>query len=205
MWPLQENSQHPNRYMGEVYNGQMQGAGCRFYIDGTVVKGEYHYGNRQREGKWHMPNGDFYEGGWYNDQMRGSGALHCARSGNRFEGYFANGKKTGRGEVHFADGGLRVHLYKNDHRVGDGVFWSKDLTQAWRVVLSNESTGRRHSKSPWKALSFGGRLLSTHEMELTKIDDSAHTAVVFKAIGLKKARKLEIELKLATSRLQIRD
>ena len=74
-----------------------------------------------------------YEGEWVANQHHGRGTLYYA-SGSAYDGQWVSGKKHGRGTYRWHDGRVEIGYYDRDQSVGEGVMWSADMRQAWRIV-----------------------------------------------------------------------
>lgn len=188
----QQQQQQPNRYKGEWQNVQYHGSGCRFYSDGTIYKGEFHQGVRQGQGSVRYINGDYFEGDWYGNLMHGKGKYYYVHS-CRFEGSFANSKRSGKGETYYPSGRLEIGLYANGDAYGDGVMWSRNRSQAWRIVsAASNPRPRRRKFSPLQILNP----LAHHLVHFGN-------ARTMHPIRVKKAKRLETEIELAASRSQM--
>lgn len=55
-------------------------------------------------------------------------------SGSAYVGDWRAGRKHGSGTYKWADGRIEVGLYEGDESVGEGVMWSADQRQAWKIV-----------------------------------------------------------------------
>jgi hypothetical protein len=121
-----------SEYVGEWECNRQHGIGTRRWNNGDCYTGQYKNGKRTGEGRFYFANGDMYVGNWKEGIMEGFGRYYYA-SGQRFEGHFAQGKRKGKGKLQRTDGSLDIGVYSNDVRVGVGVRWSADRTQAWKM------------------------------------------------------------------------
>ena len=104
-----------------------------------VGRGGAYEGDRNERGEWegkgvyHFSDGTWYEGEFVANMHHGHGTIHYA-SGASYEGEWRAGKKHGKGTYRWDDGRVEVGLYRDDSSVGEGVMWSADMRQAWRIV-----------------------------------------------------------------------
>ena len=80
------------------------------------------------------PNGDIYQGSFYNDVMHGYGKLFIlndenSNSSNRkdydvYKGTFVNGKKCGQGVIQYSDGDVYKGTFDNDFKHGEGYLYT---------------------------------------------------------------------------------
>jgi hypothetical protein len=121
-----------SEYVGEWECNLQHGIGTRRWNNGDCYTGQYKNGKRTGESRFYFANGDMYVGAWKEGVMEGFGRYYYA-SGQRFEGVFVQGKRKGRGKLQRTDGSLDIGVYSCDVRVGVGVRWSADRTQAWKM------------------------------------------------------------------------
>jgi len=119
-------------YVGEWHANCMHGTGTRRYVNGNMYNGEYDQNQRHGNGRLYYANGDMYHGEWMRDKMQGEGRYYY-QSGQSFEGTFVDSQRHGKGKLQRTDGTLEIFLYEKDVRVGNGVRWSKDRTQTWKI------------------------------------------------------------------------
>ena len=133
-------------YVGEWLDNRMHGSGTRRYPTGDLYIGEYVQGKREGEGRFYYANGDMYMGLWKNNQMHGLGRYYYD-AGQRFEGTFCLGKRVGHGKLQRMDNVLEIFQYLDDERIGKGVRWSADRTEAWILTLP-PATHRKMEATP---------------------------------------------------------
>ena len=67
-------------------------------------EGEYNEnGKKHGKGIWRYPNGDVYEGDWYEEQKQGYGK-YTYSDGDVYEGGWYNGKRHGKGKFTYLTG-----------------------------------------------------------------------------------------------------
>ena len=126
-----------SNYEGNFCLSKMDGTGTRRFSNGNVYTGEYCEGRRAGQGRCYFSNGDIYHGGWKADLIHGFGRYYYA-TGRAYEGNFLSGQRVGRGKLQLVDGSVDIYRYVKDKRVGDGVRWSQDRKNAWRLDENGE-------------------------------------------------------------------
>ena len=84
--------------------------------------------------RYPFADGSEYFGEVAGGQIQGHGQYTDAE-GNLYVGEFANGSFEGIGTLFYIDGHAEVCRYQAGEAVGVGVGWSKDRTEAYRVVM----------------------------------------------------------------------
>ena len=102
------------------------------FPDGSSYVGETKDGRICGEGEWRSAAGDVYCGEFVDDVFHGPGKYTDA-NGNILSGTFRHGAMDGAGTYLYADGRADVSAYEGGAEVGEGVRWSPDRTQAWRL------------------------------------------------------------------------
>ena len=155
-------------YVGDWSDNKMHGRGHRRYSSGDFYAGEYRYGERHGRGCFCYANGDLYDGSFFHNEIHGPGQ-YCYAKGQCFQGFFRNGKREGKGRLHRTDGTMEIFQYINDQRVGQGVLWSADRRQAWRLWAP---TGVKPNSGLQKeSISIADALSRVQEIE--NVSDSA--------------------------------
>lgn len=133
---------------GETYEGtfiadQCDGRGVHKWPSGACYEGEWIAGGRSGIGKYTFPSGDTYEGRW--TVLKNGG---CVREGARgtyvwpngetYIGGFKADRRDGQGLFTWYSGRCDLCTYKAGkdgvaRPVGDGVRWSADRKQAWKL------------------------------------------------------------------------
>lgn len=93
-----------SKYVGNFENGEIKGAGERFWEDGTHYVGEWHLGEKHGLGKIDYPNGDWYEGNWHLNKRHGEGKLSLAKTQVTYTGTF---------NEHWPNGHIKIENYKD--------------------------------------------------------------------------------------------
>jgi hypothetical protein len=68
-----------------------EGWGEMQYADGSIYQGEFHLEKRHGQGILLLPNGDRYEGVWFNDQKEGPGKFIYRQKRQIYEGEWSLG------------------------------------------------------------------------------------------------------------------
>ena len=142
----------------------MNGKGEKYFVDGTVYKGDFVNGFRQGEGV-EENNEYLYKGEFYLDKKEGKGSHHYKlkndlyigefKNGNItgngkyiwsnsdvYEGEFLRGKMHGKGKYLWADGDEYEGDYVDGLKEGDGMFkWSNGKVYKGKFV-----NGKPHGK-----------------------------------------------------------
>ena len=120
-------------YEGEWTGSKKEGRGTYRFARDAVYEGEWRAGQQEGRGSYRSSGGDVYEGAWKAGKKEGRGTYRYARSGDVYEGEWKAHKKEGRGTYTHADGEVEVGFYKQDIDAGEGVRWSADGLQVWRL------------------------------------------------------------------------
>jgi MORN repeat len=131
---------------------------------------------RHGDGRFYFANGDLYIGQWANDQMNGFGRYYY-QAGQRFEGHFHLGQRNGFGKLQRTSGELDVFRYQADKRVGTGVRWSPDRTQAWKLETpksSSESTAATSSQLRLSKISIAEAVSLVYGIENAMQDSNCN-------------------------------
>ena len=102
------------------------------FPDGATYYGEVTDGRICGQGEWRSAQGDCYFGSFRNDVFHGKG-MYMEASGSTVEGTFELGRLCGPGTYCHADGRADLSNYIDGAEVGEGVRWSPDRQQAWRL------------------------------------------------------------------------
>jgi len=89
------------QYVGDWYNGNMEGEGVFYYPNGETYKGGWYRNLQSGQGRYDYANGDYYVGEWREGKQNGFGTLFIA-NGNTYEGLWMNGAKEGPGRFFYA-------------------------------------------------------------------------------------------------------
>ena len=79
----------------------------------------------------------YYEGG----QEARPRQVHRHATGSSYEGEYAEDKMHGKGTYTYANGELDVIRCEANARVGQGVRWSADRTEAWKLQAGKPVRG----------------------------------------------------------------
>lgn len=95
----------PKRYLydGEFKANKKSGYGSLRYPNGDSYEGQFYNGLKHGKGRLLQKNGIVYNGEWKNEKMDGFGVLELA-SGERYKGFFESGAQHGSGHIRFANG-----------------------------------------------------------------------------------------------------
>lgn len=102
------------------------------FPDGATYYGEVTDGRICGQGEWRSAKGDCYFGSFRDDVFHGRG-MYMEASGSTVEGTFELGRLCGPGTYCHADGRADLSNYIDGTEVGEGVRWSPDRQQAWRL------------------------------------------------------------------------
>lgn len=83
------------RHEGRFANGQEEGYGVTYYVDGGRYEGSFEDGDREGQGTRYLPDGSRYEGGWRDNLPHGAGTLTMA-DGRVFSGTWSQGCLLGQ-------------------------------------------------------------------------------------------------------------
>ena len=138
-------------YTGEWKDGQFNGKGTYYWLNGDVYSGEWiagvyggygeysfndgrKYTGQLKDGKYNghgtytWQDGLVYTGEWVNDVQNGQGTLEFS-DGKKYIGEFKNGKSNGAGELTYKDGNKYVGQFKDDYMKGQGThYWTNGNT-----------------------------------------------------------------------------
>jgi len=140
-------------YEGQWLAGEFHGQGKYTDATGDVYEGAYVEHIKQGHGKMTEAGGDVYEGEFQKDAYHGRGKMTDA-DGWVYDGEWADHDRHGIGTYTHADGRVEVNCYEEGAEVGQGVRWSADRTEAWK--LKDGEKGR--SISLKKAAKIAKRL-----------------------------------------------
>ena len=126
---LANGSAYEGEWKADLYHGR------GIYTDarGDVYNGHYKAGVMDGHGSFLFANGDHYEGTYSAGLMEGRGSFREGGSGDVYEGEFKAGNKVGRGMKTFASGESMLTWFSADEPVGEGVVWSADRAEVWRM------------------------------------------------------------------------
>jgi len=97
---------------GEFRNGQFNGHGTIWWIDGSAYQGTWVDNQMHGQGTVWFANGSVYEGDWVNSQMQGQGTFWWA-DGAVHQGAWANSRQHGWGTFWWANGQNRNGRWEN--------------------------------------------------------------------------------------------
>ena len=96
-----KTKKYSRQYVGDWYNGYMEGEGTYYYSNNESYRGQWKKGKKSGNGRYDYTNGDFYIGEWDKDTQNGVGSLFY-KNGNVYEGLWMNGMKEGPGRFFYA-------------------------------------------------------------------------------------------------------
>ena len=126
---LANGSTYEGEFKADLYDGR----GVYTSARGDVYDGQYKAGVMEGHGSFLFANGDYYEGSYSAGLMEGRGSYREGSSGDVHEGEFKAGNKVGRGVKTFGSGETMVAWFSADEPVGEGVVWSADRAEIWRM------------------------------------------------------------------------
>jgi hypothetical protein len=106
-------------YAGPCVNGLASGTGTA--IGTAEYRGEFRDGRKHGKGVKTWPNGDRYDGEFFEDRLEGFGAYSFGRgpwAGERYEGDYANDRRHGYGVYRWATGDVYKGPWREDAAVG---------------------------------------------------------------------------------------
>ena len=129
-------------YEGQWLAGRYHGQGKMTQATGNVYEGEWVEGKMQGHGKYSFAGGDVYEGEFQKGAYHGRGKMTFA-GGNVYDGEWADGEQHGIGKETLADGPYRflVSCYEAGAKVGQGVLWNADRTEAYEMQAGQPVRG----------------------------------------------------------------
>lgn len=80
----------------------------------------YFHENKKEKGIEIFPNGDKYNGDYFNDKFHGNGILENKRLSYNYEGKFENGTKNGFGTETIKNGTIYQGYFLNNAKQGKG-------------------------------------------------------------------------------------
>ena len=90
-------------YQGEISDDFFHGQGVLTKDDGTILRGEWLYGQQHGNGEYIGPFGcASYKGGFYNDVMQGEG-VYAFKGIGTIKAQFANNEMVGKGQCECGD------------------------------------------------------------------------------------------------------
>jgi hypothetical protein len=137
--------EHGDVYEGEWTADKKHGRGTYTFREGGSYEGAWVDGRQEGRGEHTLANDDVYDGEWRAGAKHGRGtyfyALRAAWPAPRpgcvdgavFEGAFADGEREGAGTHWHTDGCAEVAVYAAGSATGEGVRWSSDRQQVWRL------------------------------------------------------------------------
>lgn len=109
----------------DVNTGLPQGSGKLEYEDCGTYQGDFNQGNWSGYGRHTKPNGDIYEGNYFDNAKHGIG-LYRYRDGKRvFEGRYVMGQRVD-GKMTYGDGSAYKGQWYDGKRHGRGTYRFKD-------------------------------------------------------------------------------
>ena len=129
-------------YEGQWLAGKRHAQGKFTGAAGNVYEGQWLAGKSHGQGKMTFADGDVYEGEFQKDLYHGRGKLTNA-SGNLYDGEWVDREQHGIGKETLADGPYRflVSCYEAGAKVGQGVLWNADRTEAWEMQAGQPVRG----------------------------------------------------------------
>lgn len=118
---------HLGKYTGTicVNTGKPHGSGKLEYEDGGSYHGDWNQGNWSGYGRHAKPNGDIYEGTFFDNNKHGMGTYRY-RDGKRvFEGRYVMGQRVD-GQMTYGDGSVYKGQWYDGKRNGRGTYRFKD-------------------------------------------------------------------------------
>ncbi|MEJ1934125.1 hypothetical protein WDZ92_28345 [Nostoc sp. NIES-2111] len=130
-----EGTSKEERYVGEMRDGKLNGAGTLYYDTGDVFEGDFADGARvDGKGRFTYRSGAVYEGMFSGGKFEGRGVFTFG-NGDRYEGLFRGGLPNGSGQFVSATGDKISGLWK------DGCL--RQGTHVAAVGISREACGFR--------------------------------------------------------------
>lgn len=90
-------------------------------LRGTILEGEWHYGQLTGQGSYRIPDGEAYDGEFRNFRRHGRGQLHFA-DGSDYDGEFRDGQRHGQGTYRYVNGDVYVGEFADDERHGQATY-----------------------------------------------------------------------------------
>ena len=157
-------------YVGEWNEeGQPEGNGTMYYIDGGICEGQWKAGRLSGQGRRISPFGDVYTGQWQEGQKHGWGKMEFQAATNQYEGEWPNdlqhghgeevlpggakfkgqfcaGKKHGKGVYSWTDGSWYDGEFLDDQLEGFGIYhW-----ECGREYRGSWKTGKMHGSGEFR-------------------------------------------------------
>lgn len=129
-WMLNSSDKKVYKVEGTYLNGAINGAGKKYYSDGTILfEGTYKNGIAVK-GSSYLNDGNVqYIGEWDGDNYNGRGTLYWQNGNIRFEGNWRNNKRSGRGTSYREDGTIEyVGEWQDGQHAGYGKLYFEDGT-----------------------------------------------------------------------------
>ena len=155
-----------NTYAGGWKANLQDGQGKQVWISGSTYEGEWKEGYQHGHGVYTLAGTttgfNVYDGQWERGRKEGRGKLTISKKNailEEYDGEWKADRRHGKGMCSYggpinsnrkvagvkADlligigkGDLEVGTYSEGYRVGEGVRWSKDRTQAWKLQAGRE-------------------------------------------------------------------
>ena len=96
-----------------------------YLSNGDFYNGEWEDDKMKGWGVYYFAGGEYYEGGFFNDGFHGLGIYYYA-NGDRYEGEFRNNKKNGMGQLCYVNGDNYRGEWQNDKMGGWGEYLFTD-------------------------------------------------------------------------------
>ena len=126
-----------SKYVGEFYQGSMDGKGTMTLPDGSKYVGDFYQGQRSGQGTHTYLDGTIYSGWWEYDVPDVSGTM-IYPDGSKWEGYIKNGERNGGGTITYPDGSKIVGKFKDDFLFGQATKTEPDGTTKKIKIEWNE-------------------------------------------------------------------
>jgi hypothetical protein len=142
-YPIKTNEDGPvTLYKGTWnLNGQYHGNGALVKADGSKYEGYWVSGLMNRNGRFILTNGDYFEGNFKMGEPSGNGVF-VQSDGTRYEGNWENNFQHGYGEEYYPDGASYKGDYMYGKKTGIGRFDWEDGSY-YEGEISN---GKMHGK-----------------------------------------------------------
>ncbi len=107
---------------GKLIEGELDFRTALSYPDGEIYEGQFYNGMRHGLGTCIYANGDMYEGEWSEGQCHGEGLLTNEKGKLICQGKFLEGRLNGHATFRHEDGSQYTGEWKESRRHGRGVF-----------------------------------------------------------------------------------
>jgi len=178
-------------YEGQFYNDRMDGVGKHRWPSGALYEGQWDADERQGLGVYTFADGSVYEGRFRKSLRESVRGVYRWKNGEVFEGGFKGDHLDGQGTFIWSSGRMDLNTYVKGVAKGEGVRWSEDRKQAWKLKDGVEGAPTDLEAANASLAAFEQACAAKLEQERI----AAEKAAAAKAAALEKASKAKAKKK----------